>query len=823
MRYRNIINLYPKSGRIINSVGNYNFTETINLDLKTYSNGYIYLDFLKTLIPSVYNVKEANLYLHISNIGGTTSNKYNITLDVYSASTAVSSSDNIEQVRALKDKFLGSYDFKSDSVSNEKIKIDITDYVNDYIYGNNDDYGILIEPKIKDLSSMSEFSAAIDEENSRVFLIGGNVSFLLSTQTVPDYNMEVYIYDFDQNKLSRVNTKNRPRGRGSMVSAIYDNFLYIYGGEKYSNSGTYYKDLWRLNLENYSWEQVSVDNANGEPGYIRNGEMVINQDGLMFIIYGQNESGINKKRIWTLDLTQNLLMWEEAIPKFTDPLYEKSASRDFTIVKDERSGHEYDYYIIGGNPSSSYIYKIKLDSIIPTWLSRGNIGIVADNAWNSSATFYKGFIYYFIGNTANGAQNILYKISPDNFGTEELDFIGEKPDERYGLKAFMNSSDFYIINGYIDSWETLRNSSNIWYTDLSQLVNRNWVEAYNQRDTYNNNANTIRVSPVSSYDSSYGEKQGPFIQLDYEYDTQHKVRGRKISSVINKDAYIAKESPTTNFGTNNYVIAKESDEESGVEDRALFGLNLDTLPASIDILSAILYIPRTSTSAQRGNQARMEVIKEDWGENEVNWFERKDGVSWGTTGGVFSNVWSSYNLKIDNNKNQYDITRILQQITGSFNSSSISNFGIAIYNQDIIFDSRELNNSSYLYISYIDKTEKELGKVVLNTPNSGSSLTSTPTFKFKAPYTLNNERLHFRLELSQDISFSTNNITSFSTSDSITGWSWDVDGDDSGYVDFPNIGISGYISDTSLIKFDMSVANSVLENGTWFWRVFVGS
>jgi len=531
-----------------------------------------------------------------------------------------------------------------------------------------------------------------------------------------------------------------------------------------------------------------------------------------------------------LNLNSSLPMWELTTQEYEDHSYLMPASRAFSVVNDERAGHEYEYYIIGGVlpgiQIGSEIYKIKLQNNKPKWENMRDLSPNMAASYNSSAAFYNSNIYYFVGYSTeisgnlSGRNNVLYKINPDNFGVEQLSFIGNQVEKRSDLELFVHGNNLYVINGYIAAWGVDRNSSNVWCTDLSQTTNRKWIKVYDRKDFYDSNANTIRIAPITSYDSSYGENQCPFIKIDYEYDTKYKVVGTKISPIINKDSYIAKESPTTNFGTNNYVVSKEADEESGVEDRALFGLNLSSLPSSIDVLSAILYIPRASNSSQNGNQAKMEIIKEDWDEDNVNWFERKDGVSWGTTGGGFQNNWSSYNLKIDSYKNQYDITRILQQITGSFSVSSISNFGVAIYNQDTIFDSKELSNNSYLYISYIDKTEKELGKVTLNTPNSGSRLTSTPTFKFKVPYAENNERLHFRLELSQDISFSEDNITSFLTSNSITGWSWDSDGDDAGYVAFPTIGISGYTSDTSLVKFDMSATSSSLGSGTWFWRVF---
>ena len=829
MSYKMKIQLYPSTGRIVDSSGNYEFTTSQALSLKTYSNGYIYLDFLKTLVPAGADIEEAYLYLHISAIGGTTSTAYGITIDAYASTVIVDSSYNMEEIRDLKGEYLGYYNFKSNAIEDEAIKIDITSYVKNYIYGSDVAYGILLEPKIYDLASMSNFELVYDSDNNRAFLIGGNVAFLFASQQIPDFNMEVYVYDTEQDTLQRIETINLPEGRVQMCAAIYDNYIYMYGGAKHYNSSVYYRDLWRLNLNNNTWEQLSVDGANGAPSYLRAARMVINQDGLLFLIFGRDMNGDATNDIWTLDLTQNLLMWKKANQLDFNPIYRGAANRDLTITKDTRSGHEYDYYILGGNNinSNKKISKIILDSSTPTWANMVEKTSAQMAGGLGKASFYNGYIYYFLGYTTetttalNNRDNILYKINADTFAVEKISFEGTKADKRSDMNVFVNNGKFYVVNGYIAAWGGIRNSSNIWYTDLTQTTNRRWIEAYNRRATYNTNANTIKIAPITSYDSILGERQCPFVDVKYEYSTNYNIEAKQISPIITRDAYISLDNLMTNYGQTNYVETQVPNEESGVEKRGLFYLDFSTVANYDDILQAILYLPRSISSARQGIATPFALITQDWLESEVTWVNRKTDEVWNPTGGSFSQTYNSYNIIIGQDMCRYDVTRLLQKIKGSFGQNLENYYGLFFYDQDVIFDAREYNNNSYLIVTYIDQNNaKNVGEISLISPTRGDVLTAQPTFKFKVPYHISG-RIHFRLELSQDIAFSDTEITSFSTANSTTGWSWNVAGDDVTYVNFPSNGILGYTSDLSLVKFDMSIVTSSLSINTWFWRVTV--
>jgi len=821
--YKHKIQLYPTSGRIITDEDNYDFITTKDIDLKTYSNGFVYVKFLKTLIPSDAVVEEAYLYLHIISIGGTTSEDYDIVVDVYAASEEIDSTKNMEDIRDLRGTYISGESFSSNSINDESIKIDITEFVQDYIYGASVDYGLIIEPKIKDLPAMSQFASVYDESNDRLFLIGGDVAL---TESIPDYNMDVYVYDPENNSLVRIESDNRPIGRISMYAAMYEDCIYIYGGEKYYLSGVFYQDLWKFDTKNKQWSEISVTNTG--PGYLSEGKMVINQDGILYLIHGKNSSGIARAKIWSLNLEGELLSWQETTQTASDPSYIKAASRNFSIVRDERVGHEYEYYIIGGvllgGSVSADIHKIKLQNNSPEWLNTKDLSATVVPSHLSSASIYNDYIYYFVGHSetpsdnVDNRNNILYRISISDFSAAELVFEGTKCDKRDHPSTFVYRSIFYVVNGYITEQGTERLSSNIWSTDLSVTSLRRWTQQYNQSQIYSENANTIKIAPIGSFYIS--ERQSPFIDILYNFSTNYNVETEVISPVITRDSYISRSSPYINYGTANYVEVKKFNNESGVEQRGLFYINLTSIPDTSDILSAILYIPRSSNSEIGGLVYPPCLITEDWAESEVNWVDRKDGQPWETVGGRFDENYNSYNLIVGANMCKYDITRIVQQIKGSFGVHLVDYYGIAFYEQNVKFDSKQLNDNSFLMVKYIDSySDKQIGEVTLVSPVAGTMTSETPVLKFKVPYNTYDHRLHFKIEVSTDIFFSDQNITTYSTEVSLDGWSWNSVGDDVTYEDFPENGIYGYTEDVSLVKFDTSGASVTLAENGWFWRV----
>lgn len=824
------IRLYPSAGRFVDVSGNHEFIDCRDLDLKLYSNGFIHLSFLKTLIPSQASIEKAYLYLHVIDIGGVISDDYQFIINAYAANAPMSSSYNAEEMRELRGDYIGSVSFDGSEVIDKKIKIDITSYVNDYIYGNNDDYGIILEPKVKDFPAFSMGEVVYDEDNNRAFFMGGVGFFILPEAQVSDYNMEVYVFDLDKNTLERLETKNVPEGRAQMCAALYGDYIYMYGGRKYYPSSTYYYELWRLNLSNNTWESLEVDDANGSPSVVIDGEMVINEDGMLYVVYGKDADGNSLNEIWAIDLTQHTLMWRLTNPIALDAAYVRPASSRITIAHDDRAGHEYDYYMLGGHLASvdKRINKIVLNGYTPVWeyaIHKSSDEMVGGAG---AAACYDGYIYYFIGRTIetttalNYRENILYKINADTFDVERLDIGGQQIEKRDYMNVFIHDGKFYVVNGYIPATRPLASElgeyqiSNIWYVDLNQ-ENKQWVRVYTKDSVYNN-TNTICIAPMTSR-SYRGERQCPFIDVEYVYDTNYDVKSVKISPIVDRDTYISYDDRMENYGGDDYVEVQMPNVEDGVEKRGLFHLDISSLPDNVDILSALLYIPRASISEKNGIETPLALITEDWEESEATWVNRDGDKIWNYMGGSFEDTYSSYNLIVGDDMCRYDVTRLLQQMTASFGQPLENYYGVFVYNQNVTFSSREHDNSSYLLITYIDKSAKAVSDVVVLSPDNDSTVGSSIVFKFKVPNGTNGEKLNFRLELSKDISFSDDEIVAFSTADSVSGWYWNVSGDDTNYVSFPSGGILGYTVDVSLVKFEISAVSSILTEGTWFWRI----
>lgn len=88
-------------------------------------------------------------------------------------------------------------------------------------------------------------------DTSKVLLFGGATS-------ANNFSNESWIFDINQSTWNAVTTSNNPTGRtGHSICKIEDNKLFLFGGFDGKNT---LNDIWKLNLENFEWEQITLDN-----------------------------------------------------------------------------------------------------------------------------------------------------------------------------------------------------------------------------------------------------------------------------------------------------------------------------------------------------------------------------------------------------------------------------------------------------------------------------------------------------------------------------------------------------------------------------------
>ena len=154
LRYinKNIISLYPQKGYYIDSNNKNEFFGDSKI-IKD-SNAILYLKHLKTEIPSGSTVTSANLKLYLSEVSD------DAVVNVYRAEEWVDEDTNWSHVSSsgsFRGVSIGSLEINKNDNDQDYINIDITDFVNDYIYGASDYRGLIIEVVPNSINNINNF------------------------------------------------------------------------------------------------------------------------------------------------------------------------------------------------------------------------------------------------------------------------------------------------------------------------------------------------------------------------------------------------------------------------------------------------------------------------------------------------------------------------------------------------------------------------------------------------------------------------------------------------------------------------------------------
>ena len=95
------------------------------------------------------------------------------------------------------------------------------------------------------------------QKPAEVIMFGGEcVDATGKTQTFGD----LFRYDVDRNKWTKVVSPNSPPPRSAHQAVAHGGYLYVFGGEFTSPNQEkfhHYRDLWRLDLEEHAWENIT--------------------------------------------------------------------------------------------------------------------------------------------------------------------------------------------------------------------------------------------------------------------------------------------------------------------------------------------------------------------------------------------------------------------------------------------------------------------------------------------------------------------------------------------------------------------------------------
>eukprot|EP00877_Chromochloris_zofingiensis_P007071 jgi/Chrzof1/2617/Cz11g22180.t1 len=153
----------------------------------------------------------------------------------------------------------------------------------------------------------ASFVRHVTPKSSDVIMFGGEYSDL---QTDKVYvNNDLYIFNCDKRKWTQVSCPHSPTPRCAHQAVIYKGSLYVWGGEFSSPNQerfVHFRDLWRLSLSDYEWDQLPVK---GGPS-ARSGHRMVLYKNKAILFGGFYDTGVDVKYyndLWELSLTE--LTW----------------------------------------------------------------------------------------------------------------------------------------------------------------------------------------------------------------------------------------------------------------------------------------------------------------------------------------------------------------------------------------------------------------------------------------------------------------------------------------------------------------------------------
>ncbi|PRP84219.1 putative kelch repeat protein [Planoprotostelium fungivorum] len=162
-------------------------------------------------------------------------------------------------------------------------------------------------------------------KDNELILFGGE--FFDGDETLV-YN-DLYRYHTEKKEWRLVTSPNTPPPRCSHQAITYKNHMYIFGGEFTSpsqNQFYHYKDMWRLNTDNFSWENLK--DVKGAPS-ARSGHRMVRYKNKMILFGGFYDTLTETKYF------NDLFVYDLDTSKWT-----KSDFKSWDQVPHARSGHQ---------------------------------------------------------------------------------------------------------------------------------------------------------------------------------------------------------------------------------------------------------------------------------------------------------------------------------------------------------------------------------------------------------------------------------------------------------------------------------------------------
>lgn len=253
---------------------------------------------------------------------------------------------------------------------------------------------------------------------------------------------DLYVYNVEKKTWTRYDSPNRPPPRSSHAVAVHRNMMYIFGGE-FSNPSLsqyrHYRDLWRLDLSDMSWERIDI---RGGPT-ARSGHRMCVVDNKLVVFGGFFDTGFENKYLndmHCIDLSLDELKWKKIETSAVD------------IVPSPRSGFQ--WVVLG---SEVFLYGGYCKEIVSKAKTMSHKGKKKGGSVIEEAMVARGVVL-----------SDCYKLSGENLKWQKVKRSGYGPSLRAGFAMTLHKRNVVLFGGVEDD-ETEEEMESIFHNDMFAL------------------------------------------------------------------------------------------------------------------------------------------------------------------------------------------------------------------------------------------------------------------------------------------------------------------------------------------------------------------
>lgn len=250
---------------------------------------------------------------------------------------------------------------------------------------------------------------------------------------------DTYAYHIDKNTWTRFDSPTRPPPRSGHAVCSHKNFMYLFGGE-FSNpclsQYRHYRDFWRLDFEDMSWEKIDVRSAPSA----RSGHRMCVVSNKLLVFGGYYDNGFENKYLndmYMIDMSMDEFCWSKVATSAVD------------IVPSPRSGFQWaafgdEVYLYGGYCRESVS---KAKNVSRKGTKKGG----ADAVEELQAA--RGIVH-----------SDMYKLNGETLKWQKVKRSGYGPSNRSGFSAVVHKRSLVVFGGVEDD-ETEEEFSSVFYND----------------------------------------------------------------------------------------------------------------------------------------------------------------------------------------------------------------------------------------------------------------------------------------------------------------------------------------------------------------------